>query len=105
MSAASIVLSILTLLLTGTNIVTLVQLRSLRRKASYEADSVKIGNLQTIIGLQGEEIKRLSGRTEYLENKVQECGARCEERIVVLQQQYNDMVSSLRAANVKGLNL
>lgn len=98
-------LGILATILGGTNLVTLVQLRSLRAKGAYEAEAAHITNLQSVIHSQGEEIGRLSTRLEAQENKTTECGKRCEERIEALQEQYDKIIASLRAANVKGLKL
>ena len=95
------ILSIITMLLTGTNIVTLVQLRSLRRKGSYEADAVRINNLQTIIDLQGKEIERLN--TRQIENE-QRCDEKCqhyEQKIEELQNKYDSLVSAMRSAGMK----
>lgn len=101
MTTATTILSILTLLLGGTNIVTLAQLRSLRRKAGYEADALKIANLQKIIDVLEGEVTRLAGRLEAQENKTEECGKRCEERIAALQDRYESIVKTLRASGVK----
>lgn len=106
------VLGILATILGGTNLVTIVQLRSVRAKGNYEAESVQIKNLNTIIDLTREEVQRLSSRlkaqeeeTEAQKQKTSECGKRCEEQIAALQEQHNKFIESLRAANLKGLNL
>lgn len=99
------ILGVLTILFAGTNIVTLVQLKSLKRKGSYEADAVRINNLQTIIDLQGEEIKRLNQRQLESETRCDEKCRRYEERIEELTNKYNSLADALRAANLKGLNL
>lgn len=106
------VLGVLATILGGTNLVTLVQLRSLRAKGVHEAEAAHIANLQTIIHEQGDEISRLSIRLEAQEKKTAECGRECEERIARLQEQsdkqqeqYERIINSLRAANVKGLNI
>lgn len=88
------ILGILTLLLSGTNIVTFVQLKSLKAKGAYEAESVQIANLKEIIHTNGEEIQRLSQRLEAYEKKYDECGKRCQEEI-------ERIYASLRAAKIK----
>lgn len=98
-------LGVIATILTGTNIATLVQLRSIRAKGVHEAEAAHITNLQTVIHEQGGEISRLSERLEAQEKKTSECGAKCEERITALQAQYDKIIASLRAAKVKGLNL
>ena len=99
------VLGVLTLIFGGTTLVTLVQLKSLRKKGSYEAESVGIQNLQNVIHLQGEEIARLSDRLQAQEHKTAECGQRCEERITRLQEQYDALIGALKGANIRSLNL
>lgn len=86
------VLGVLTLLLGGTNIVTLVQLRSLRAKGTYEAESVQIENLRRIIETNGEEIARLSVRLKAQEDKTDECGKKCEERLDRLEKHYKELL-------------
>lgn len=86
------VLGLLTLLLGGTNIVTLVQLRSLRAKGTYEAESVQIENLRRIIETNGEEIARLSVRLKAQEDKTDECGKKCEERLDRLEKHYKELL-------------
>ena len=95
------ILGIITTLLTGTNIVTLVTLRSMRRKGSYEADSVRIDNLQKIIDLQVKEVERLN--TRQLESETH-CNEKClhyEQKIEELQAKYNSLVGAIRSAGVK----
>lgn len=95
------ILSIITILLTGTNIVTLVQLKSLRAKGTYEADAVRINNLQTIIDLQGKEIERLNARQLESETRCDEKCRHYEERIEELTNKYNSLADALRATGVK----
>lgn len=98
---ATWILGIITTLLTGTNIVTLVTLRSVRRKGSYEADAVRIDNLQKIIDLQGKEIERLT--TRQLESETH-CNEKCqhyEQKIEELQNKYDSLVSAMRSAGMK----
>lgn len=95
------ILGIVTTLLAGTNIVTLVTLRSVRRKGTYEADAVRIDNLQKIIDLQGKEIERLN--TRQVENE-QHCNEKClhyEQKIEELQAKYDSLVGAIRGAGVK----
>ena len=101
MTIAEIILSIITLLLGGTNIVTFVTLRSLKRKGNYEADGAGIANLQTVIDLQGSEIKRLSERLTAAEKKNEEDREKYEARIARLQEQYDSLVSALRTSGMK----
>lgn len=101
MTTFEAILSVITLLLGGTNVVTFVQLKSLRRKGEGEADSVAIHNLQDVINLQGQEIARLSNRLQAQEDKTDECGKRCEDRITALQSKYESIINALRASGVK----
>ncbi len=88
------VLGLLTLILGGTNIVTLVQLKSLRAKGAFEAESVQIANLRQIIETNGQEIARLSARLKVQEDKTDECGKKCEERLDRLERHYKELLEN-----------
>lgn len=49
---------------------TILFFRSKRRKASAEADSAELENTEKIVAIQSEQITRLDGRVEKLEEKV-----------------------------------
>lgn len=74
---ATLILGILTLLLTGTNIISLTQIRQLRRKTSAEADQAQIQTLNLIISSQSKEIQRLNDRVVDLETKYNALYDRC----------------------------
>ena len=65
MSIAEIILSVVTMLLGGCNIMQLLQVRSLRRKASAEAYQSEIASLKLIIEGNVAEIQRLQDRINY----------------------------------------
>ncbi|MBQ0153802.1 MAG: hypothetical protein KBS70_03350 [Bacteroidales bacterium] len=66
------ILGILTVLLTGTNIISIFQIRSIRRKSSAEADQEQIRSLNMIIAGNIQEIARLQERLDSLETKYNE---------------------------------
>ena len=72
MSIAEIILTIVTALLGGTNIVQLVNNRALRRKMEAEGEQEEIKSLQLIIDGNKEEISRLQDRVETLEKQYNE---------------------------------
>lgn len=86
------ILGILTLLLGGTNIVTLVQLKSLKAKGNYEAESVHIQNLQAAVATLQAENERMERRLKAQEDKTDECGKRCEERLDQLEKHYKELL-------------
>lgn len=103
MTAATLnfILSMVTILLTGTNIVSLVQIKSLKRKGGAEADRAEIDNLLAIITMQGNEIERLSKRLSQQEEKNDNDRKHYEERITAMQNQYDVLLSALRASGVQ----
>ena len=86
------ILGVLTLLLGGTNIVTLVQLKSLRAKGTYEAESVHIQNLQAAVQTLQSENERIENRLKAQEAKTDECGKKCEERLDRLEKHYKELL-------------
>lgn len=74
---------VLTLLTSGSligNITQFFSIKASRNKAQYDADNAHIRNLQMVIELQSQEIKRLSERVAALEK------SRDEEREERLKQ-------------------
>lgn len=65
----SIILSVATALLGGTNIVQLVNNRQLRRKMAAEGEQAEIQSLQLIIDGNVTEIKRLQTRLDDAEKR------------------------------------
>lgn len=72
MDTTTIILSILTALLGGTNIFQLFFLHSDRRKRGAEAVQAEITSQQMIIDGNVQEIKRLQERLEIYERRVEE---------------------------------
>lgn len=69
MDLLSIILSVATALLGGTNIVQLVNNRQLRRKMAAEGEQAEIQSLQLIIDGNVTEIKRLQTRLDDAEKR------------------------------------
>lgn len=70
MSIAEIILTILTTLLGGGNIIQLVQLRQLKARHSAETETVAIKNMQLVIESMQAEINRLNKRVVELEDRL-----------------------------------
>ena len=70
MTTLETLLTIITALSGIGNLGQWVTIKSMRRKAEYEAEDTHIESLKKIINLQAEEIKRLSKRVEDLEAKI-----------------------------------
>ena len=69
MNWLEILLTIITAVLGGGNILQLFMIRSLRRKSSAEAYQTEINSLRTIIAGNVEEIQRLSSNYGELQDK------------------------------------
>lgn len=69
MDIVNAILGIVASLLAGTNVITLLQLRAIRRKSSAEADQEQIRSLNMIIAGNVQEIARLQERLSSLEQK------------------------------------
>lgn len=87
MTTIETILSILVTLLGGTNIVTLAQLTSLKRKGSAEADQAQITSLTMIIEANQKEIARQNDRIIALESDKQEWQTKYND----LYEKYNEL--------------
>lgn len=72
MSTLEIILTVFTTLFGAGNIWQFVTVKSMREKAQYDADNAYIKNLENVINLQAEEIRRLQERQAYLEERIME---------------------------------
>lgn len=72
MNTLEIILTALTTMSGALNIGQWFTIRSAKQKAQYDADNAYIKNLENVIHLQAEEIKRLQERQEYLEHRISE---------------------------------
>lgn len=70
MSVAEIILTILTTLLGGGNIIQLVQMRQLKARQTAETETVAIKNMQLVIESMQAEINRLNKRVIELEDRL-----------------------------------
>lgn len=80
MEIATYILSVVTVLLGGANILQFFTIRSYKRKHSAEATRAEIDNLNIVIDSLNKEVERLEKRLTNLEGKV--CyDADCQRRI------------------------
>lgn len=94
------ILEFLAAMLAGTNIVTFVQLRSLKKKGAAEADGAEINNLKSIIHMQSEEISRLQARLGATEEKADRDRIKYEQELSELREKYNSLITALQAAGI-----
>ena len=72
MSALEIILSVVTALLTGGNVLQFFQLRTIKRKGEEEANQASSESWRLIVAGNVQEIKRLQERVDYYEQKYNE---------------------------------
>lgn len=79
MTSLEIILTIITALLSGTNILSIITIKSYKKLKKFESDNKEIDNLKMILELQKQEIDRLSERVQKLE-KLACFDSDCKER-------------------------
>ena len=72
MDWTTIILTIVTVVLGGGNIIQLIMLRQLKRKGNAEAEQMEISALKSVIQANGDEIKRLHAQYEKLQRDYDE---------------------------------
>lgn len=97
MSTAEIILSIVTLLLGGGNILQLLQIRALKRKSNAEASQEEIRSLSMIIDKNREEITRLTNSYGELQEKY----FRLAEEVQDLRARVNKQHKTTKKSNTK----